>query len=356
MPGWKERANQDFRWNNELSQPSHPAMPSSPSRIPVAVIGVGEHGKNHARELRQVASAELVGVYDPQAERAGEVAREFGVRAFQSLEDALAAARAVSVVIPTSHHAELAHRAFDRGVDVLLEKPISRTLEEADGLIQRAETEKRILQIGHVERFNPGVVAARAITHAPVFFEVHRLGVFSARSLDVDVVFDLMIHDLDLILWMVDSAVKEVRAVGLAVLSDKVDIANARVEFENGTVANLTASRVSTEKVRKFRYFQPHEYITIDFARRDSLAVSVDRDGPSAKIGFQKLEAPPAEPLRAELEAFVESVRTRRPPLVGGREGRAALALAVRVMEGIEEHAASVNLPLMRSEGRSGEM
>ena len=325
-------------------------------KIPVAVIGVGEHGRNHARELRQVAGAELVGVYDLREERGREVARELGVRVFESLEEALGAVRAVSVVIPTTHHAELAHQAFDRGVDVLLEKPISRTLEEADDLVRRAEAKGRILQVGHVERFNPGVVAARAITRNPLFFEVHRLGVFSPRSLDVDVVFDLMIHDLDLILWMVDSPVSEVRAVGLAVLSDKVDIANARVEFENGTVANLTASRVSTEKVRKFRYFQPHEYISIDFARRDALAIGVDRDGPAPRIGFRKLEAVPGEPLRAELEAFIESVRTRRPPLVGGREGRAALALAGRVMRCIEEHAANVNLPLARAAGRSGEL
>lgn len=325
-------------------------------KIPVAVIGVGEHGRNHARELRQVAGAELVGVFDLRTDRAREVAAELGVKAFKSLEEALAAVRAVSVVIPTTHHAELALEAFERGVDVLLEKPISSTVEEADELIRRAEAQKCILQVGHVERFNPGVVAAKAITHDPLFFEVHRLGVFTPRSLDVDVVFDLMIHDLDLILWMVNSRVREVRAVGLAVLSDKVDIANARVEFENGTVANLTASRVSTEKVRKFRYFQPHEYISIDFSRRDALAVGVDRNGKAPRIGFRKLESAPGNPLRAELEAFVESVRTRRPPLVGGREGREALALAGRVMRSIEEHAASVNLPLAPSAGRSGEV
>jgi predicted dehydrogenase len=335
---------------------AHDVGANDGDRVPIAVIGVGEHGKNHARALRQVAGAELVGVFDVQAERARQFAAELGIRAFANLEEVLSAVRAVCVVIPTSSHAELAHQAFDAGVDVLLEKPISRTLEEADRLTRRAEAEKRILQVGHVERFNPGVVAARSITHSPLFFEVHRLGVFSPRSLDVDVVFDLMIHDLDLVLWMVDSPVKEVRAVGLAVLSDKVDIANARVEFENGTVANLTASRVSTEKVRKFRYFQPYEYVSIDFARRDSLAIRVDRDGPEPKIGFQKLESVPGEPLRAELEAFVESVLTRRPPLVGAREGRAALALAVQVMECIEQHAASVKAPLVRSEGRSGEM
>ncbi|MGH9650481.1 MAG: Gfo/Idh/MocA family protein, partial [Terriglobales bacterium] len=231
-----------------------------------------------------------------------------------------------------------------------------RTVEEADDLIARAAAGGRILQVGHLERFNPGVVAAKAVTRTPLFFEIHRLGVFSPRSLDVDVVFDLMIHDLDLILWMVDAPVCDVRAVGLPVLSDKVDIANARVEFDNGTVANLTASRVSTERVRKFRYFQPSEYVSIDFTRRDVLVLNVNREGASPSIGFRKLETAPQEPLRAELEAFVESVRTRRAPLVGGQEGRDALALAERVMICIEEHAALVNIPLGRAIGQSGEL
>jgi predicted dehydrogenase len=325
-------------------------------KIPVAVIGVGEHGRNHARHLGDIEDAELVGVFDARAERSQAVAGELGVRAFPSLEEALKAVQAVSVVIPTTDHAATAREAFARGVDVLLEKPITRTVEEADELTALAKEKGRILQVGHLERFNPGVAAAKAITRSPLFFEIHRLGVFSPRSLDVDVVFDLMIHDLDLVLWMVDAPVRDVRAVGLPVLSDKVDIANARVEFENGTVANLTASRVSTEKVRKFRYFQPNEYISIDFSRRDVIALSVNRDGAAPKIGFRKLEAPPLEPLRAELEAFIESVRTRRPPLVGGEEGRKALALAERVMTRIEEHAAQVNVPLTRPVGRSGEM
>ena len=331
-------------------------MALSHDKIPVAVIGVGEHGKNHARHLKNIAGVELVGVFDLNASRCREVSAEFGVRAFENLDDALNAARAVSVVIPTTDHAQVAHRAFDRGVDVLVEKPITRTVEEADALVEHAAAAECILQVGHLERFNPGVMAARAQTHNPLFFEIHRLGVFSPRSLDVDVVFDLMIHDLDLVLWMVDAPVSEVRAVGLPVLSDKVDIANARVEFQNGTVANLTASRVSTERVRKFRYFQPNEYISIDFARRDALALQVDRNGPSPHIGFRKLETLQVEPLRAELEAFIDSVQTRRPPLVSGREGRAALALAERVMKCIEQHAAQVNIPLHRSAGASGEL
>ena len=323
--------------------------------IPVAVLGVGEHGKKHARELKQVAGAELVGVYDLRPERTRETAVELSVRAFECLDEALSSVRAVSVVIPTTDHAALARQAFARGVDVLLEKPLTRTVEEANELIALAERAGRILQVGHLERFNPGVLAARAVTTHPMFFEIHRLGVFSSRSLDVDVVFDLMIHDLDLVLWMVDAPWRDVRAVGLPVLSDKVDIANARVEFENGAVANFTASRVSTEKVRKFRYFQPNEYFSIDFTRRDATLIRVDRSGPSPRIAFQKLATAPQEPLRAELEAFVESVRTRRPPLVGGREGKKALALAVQVMNCIEEHAALVNAPIGRSVGQSGE-
>jgi predicted dehydrogenase len=325
-------------------------------KIPVAVIGVGEHGRKHARAFRQVADAELVGVFDLRQDRAREVATELGVKAFGSLDETLEAARGVSVVIPATDHAAVALQAFDRDVDVLLEKPVTRTVDEADELIKRSKLRGRILQVGHLERFNPGVLAAKRVTHRPMFFEVHRLGVFSPRSMDVDVVFDLMIHDLDLVLWLVGAPVREVRGVGLPVLTDKVDIANARVEFANGAVANLTASRVSTEKVRKFRYFQPDEYLSIDFTRRDVLVLSLDRNGPAPRINFRKLDTQPAEPLQAELEAFVESIRTRKPPLVGGQEGRDALALAEAVMKRIEEHAALVNISLGRAVGQSGEM
>ena len=325
-------------------------------KVPVGVIGVGEYGSNHARQLKEVRAAELIGVYDLNLDRAQTIAEELGTRAFGSADELLDAVQAASVVIPTARHRETVSLAFERGVDVLVEKPIARTVEEADALIRQAEEAGRILQVGHVERFNPGVAAAKAATRNPLFFEVHRLGVFSSRSLDVDVVFDLMIHDLDLVLWMTGASPVEVRAVGLPVLSDKVDIANARVEFSNGAVANLTASRVSTEKVRKFRYFQPHEYISIDFTRRDALVLSVDRDGPEPRVGFRKLETHKREPLGAELESFVESVRTRRPPLVGGREGREALALAEQVMICIEQHAARVHFPLTRAAGRTGEL
>ena len=303
-----------------------------------------------------VKGAELAGVYDQREDRAAELAAELGVRAFKSLEEALENVEAVSIVIPTTDHADVARAAMEAGIDVLLEKPITRTVEEADELIQLAERTGRILQVGHLERFNPGVVAAKAVTRQPLFFEIHRLGVFSPRSLDVDVVFDLMIHDLDLVLWLANAKVREVRAVGLPVLTDRVDIANARVEFENGAVANFTASRVSTEKVRKFRYFQPHEYLSIDFSRRDALMLYVDRQGERPRIAFRNLEAQAADPLEAELESFAECVRTRRPPLVGGQEGRSALALAENVMVCIEEHAGRVNVPLTRPSGHSGEL
>ncbi|MGH9454204.1 MAG: Gfo/Idh/MocA family oxidoreductase [Terriglobia bacterium] len=325
-------------------------------RIRVGVLGVGEHGKHHARQYTEIEPAHLAGVYDIRPERCQQVAAELGVRAFSSVEEALRAVQAASIVIPTTEHAAVARRAFELGVDVLLEKPITRTVEEADELIKVAESCGRILQVGHIERFNPGVVAAKAITQRPLFFEVHRLGVFSPRSLDVDVVYDLMIHDLDLVLWMVGAAPRQVHAVGLPVLTNKVDIANARVEFENGAVANFTASRVSTEKVRKFRYFQPNEYVSIDFSRQDALVIGVDRTKMNPEMSFRKLETRPIEPLRAEIEAFLESVRTRRAPLAGGREGRAALALAADVMDRIERHAAEVQISLSRAVGHAGEI
>jgi predicted dehydrogenase len=336
-------------------------MPSASSQVPVAVIGVGEHGKKHARAFTASSGAHLVGVYDIVTDRCQAVAGELGVRAFPNLGETLEHARAVSIVIPTTSHLAVAREAIARGVDVLVEKPITVTLAEADELINCAADCQVVLQVGHVERFNPGARAAKAVTRNPLFFEVHRLGVFSPRSLDVDVVFDLMIHDLDLVLWMVESPVREVRAVGLPVLSSKVDIANARVEFENGTVANFTASRVSTERVRKFRYFQPNEYISIDFARRDAIALSVDRANSPTQIGYRKLGGSPGtsavdDPLQAQIDAFVSSVETRECPLVSGEEGRAALALAEQVMSCIEQHAAALNVPLDRAPGSSGEI
>ncbi len=311
--------------------------------IRVAVVGAGEFGKNHIRVLRELEGAELVGIVDINGERARQVAAEFGTEVIRDL-DALAAAgvAAASVAVPTKEHASVGCHLLDAGVDVLVEKPMASSLKEAGSLIASAQRSGRILQIGHVERFNPAVAAAQKVVSRPMFFEVHRLGVFTPRSLDIDVVYDVMIHDLDILLALVDAPVVDLKAVGIPVITDKVDIAHARIEFQTGTVANVTASRVSTERVRKMRFFQEHEYISLDFARQDALRIRVQPGSPQPGIGFEKLPATPEEPLRAELRAFLDSVRTRKPPVVDGAAGRRNLELADRVMAGILEHAGRV--------------
>src|SRR6201993_158533 len=311
-------------------------------RIRVAVAGCGEFGRNHARVYREMESAELAGVFDRDATRAAAFAQEFNTRTFSTLQEMQAQVDAASVAVPTVAHAEVGSRLMEFGIDVLVEKPMAKDLEGADALLAAAKKHARILQVGHVERFNPAVRAVEPILNRPLFFEVHRLGVFTPRSLDVDVIYDLMIHDLDILLALVGEPVTEVKAVGIPVLTDKVDIAHARLEFEGGAVANVTASRVSTERVRKVRFFQQHEYISLDSARRDALRVRVNRPGPEPDFGFEKLDAPAIEPLRAELEAFLEAVRTRKTPKTDGVSSRASLELAVRVMESIQEHAERV--------------
>jgi predicted dehydrogenase len=313
-------------------------------KIRVAVVGAGEFGRNHARVCREIEGAELVGVNDQDARRAAAVAKEFQTKVLANLEELRGVADAVSVAVPTVAHSEVGCRLMEIGLDVLVEKPMAVNLAEAEALLASAKKNKRILQVGHVERFNPAVIAVEPILNRPLFFEVHRLGVFTPRSLDVDVIYDLMIHDLDILLALVKQPVTEVKAVGIPVLTNKVDIAHARLEFVGGAVANVTASRVSTERVRKMRFFQQHEYISLDYARRDALRVSVKKPGPQPEFGFQKLDAPAIEPLRAELEAFVDAVRTRKEPKTNGSAGRAALELASRVMASIQEHAERVQL------------
>jgi predicted dehydrogenase len=307
-------------------------------KIRVGVVGAGEFGRNHARVYREMGSVELVGVVDQNAERAEAIAQEFGTRAFKGIEELQGAVDAVSVAVPTIAHADVGCRLMAMGIDVLVEKPMAASLAEADALLEAARRHQRILQVGHVERFNPAVIAVEPILNRPLFFEVHRLGVFTPRSLDVEVIYDLMIHDLDILLALVKEPVTEVKAVGIPVLTDKVDIAHARIEFAGGAVANVTASRVSTERVRKMRFFQHHEYISLDYARRDALRVGVKKPGPQPEFGFEKLAAPAVEPLRAELEAFAAAVRTRVAPKTDGVAGRAALELASRVMQSIREH------------------
>ncbi len=311
-------------------------------RIRVAVAGCGEFGRNHARVYREMKSAELVGVFDTDVTRAAALAQEFDTRSFSSLEQMQGQIDAATVAVPTVAHAEVGCALMQLGIDVLVEKPMAKDLADADALLAVAKKHARILQVGHVERFNPAVLAVESIINRPLFFEVHRLGVFTPRSLDVDVIYDLMIHDLDILLALVGEQVTEVKAVGIPVLSDKVDIAHARLEFAGGAVANVTASRVSTERVRKVRFFQQREYISLDYARRDALRVGVKRAGPEPEFAFEKLPSAGVEPLRAELEAFLDAVRTRKEPKTNGTAGRAALELATRVMACIQEHAARV--------------
>ncbi len=316
----------------------------------VAVVGVGEFGRNHVRVWSNMDGAELVGVVDTNAERAAAVAAEFGTRVLRDV-DSLATEKidAVSLAVPTKEHCRIGCRLLDAGMDVLVEKPMASTLAEADGLIASAQRQNRILQIGHLERFNPAVVAAKKIIAQPMFFEIHRLGMFTPRSLDIDVVYDVMIHDLDILLSLVDSPVIDLKAVGIPVITDKVDIAQARVEFETGTVANLTASRVSTERVRKIRFFQEHEYISLDYTRQDLLRVRVVPGDPQPEIKFEQVPVTQEEPLIAELRAFLLATRTRRTPRVDGVAGRRALELASRVMAGIQEHAERVKRGAFRS-------
>jgi len=313
-------------------------------KIRVAVVGTGEFGRNHARVYRELDGVELVGVFDENPERAATVAAEFQTLVLTRLEELPRRADAASVAVPTVAHAEVGCRLLQMGLDVLVEKPLAVNLSEADALLHAAKNNGRILQVGHVERFNPAVIAVEPILNHPLFFEVHRLGVFTPRSLDVDVIYDLMIHDLDILLAMVNEPVVEVKAVGIPVLTEKVDIAHARLEFAGGAVANVTASRVSTERVRKMRFFQQHEYISLDYARRDALRIGVKKPGPQPEFGFEKLNAPAVEPLHAELEAFVAASRSRREPRTNGAAGRAALELASRVMASIQEHAARVQI------------
>jgi predicted dehydrogenase len=340
-----------------------------PIKINVAVIGVGAFGRNHARvyqQLQQAGSVRLVGVVDPDTARADAIAREFSCKSFGSVEQMLmthSEVQAASVAVPTVLHLEVARNLMEAGVDVLIEKPLAATLGEADELLRLALEHKRVAQVGHVERFNPAVRATLPLINRPMFFEVHRLSVFSPRALDVDVVLDLMIHDLDVVLTFVKSGVKEIRAVGLPILSGKVDIANVRVEFESGCVANFTASRVSTERVRKLRFFQAGQYISIDYGRQDVLVFSVaggigSAGGsavgrpagmaaePSVNPQIQMAKPPitAEEPLLAEIKAFLQSVRDRSRPVVSLEDGRRALELGLAILAEIARHAGRIGV------------
>ena len=343
------------------------------------MAGAGAFGRNHLRVYRELETAglgvALVAAIEPDSERAADTAAKYAIPVFSTVDELLSAdlhLNAATVAVPTVHHHAVAAALLDAGLDLLVEKPLATSLQEADDLIDRADRGELILQPGHLERFNPAVLAIQSQLHRPMFFESHRLSIFTPRALDVDVVLDLMIHDLDIVLTFAASPVREVRAVGLPILSPKVDIANVRVEFESGCVANFTASRVSTERVRKLRFFEPRQYVSIDYARQDLLIIGVDQalppqvaaalasglldaaalaklaaahhaSGPEAALGpglsFSKFDVTPGEPLKLELGSFVNAVRTRCQPRVTARQGRAALALALAIQDSMAAHA-----------------
>ncbi len=298
------------------------------------VIGVGHLGKHHARILASLPGVTLAGVIDTNQERAGQIAAERGTTAYADLSEVPGKIDVAVVAVPTESHAAIAMRLVEAGIHTLVEKPVTQTVAEADTLIAAAKARGVVFAVGHSERFNPAVAAARPHIKDPRFIEVHRLGQFPDRSLDIDVVLDLMIHDIDLILSLVPSEVEGVEAVGVPVLTPRIDIANARLRFANGCIANLTASRISREPVRKIRFFQQDAYVSIDTAARE---VEMWRVMPQAaglpKIGGGKLEVAGDEALKGELEDFLGAVRDGRPPAVTGEQGRAALALATRIVE-----------------------
>ena len=349
-----------------------------PDPIRVAVVGAGAFGRNHLRVYRELAAAnevELVGIVEPNTALREQLATS-DTPIFASVADLLASGagiHAASVCVPTVAHAVIAEELLRAGIDVLIEKPFATTLEQADSIIALAQELGRIVQIGHLERFNPAVTALAEHIHRPMFFECHRLSIFTPRSLDVDVVLDLMIHDLDIVLSLANSPVREVRAVGIPVLSSKADIANVRVEFDSGCIANFTASRISTERVRKLRLFQQRQYLSVDFARQELFAISVDKDAqgkiavlmaappeiraqmlaaytaqagdhPSAGLSLQKYDVAHGEPLALEIQDFLQSVRKRTQPRVTAQAGRDALALALQITSSIEEHAKRAGL------------
>jgi predicted dehydrogenase len=302
--------------------------------VRVGVVGVGALGQHHARVYADLEGATLVGVYDRDLARASEVASRFGCPRFERLEDLVEVAAAVSVAVPTVDHHAVGRVVLEAGKDLLMEKPIALRLDEADDLVALAASRGRVLQVGHVERFNPAAEALRRNAPDPRFIEVHRLAAFSPRSLDVDVVLDLMIHDLDLVLTLDASELVQVDAVGVPVLTPKVDIANARLRFASGLIANLTASRVSADRVRKFRVFSPRTYVSADFAAREAQVYRLRPGVPGGlpEIAVEQTSGADEEPLRRELQAFIAAVHDRRP-LVSGHDGRQALALALRVID-----------------------
>ena len=303
-------------------------------KLRVAVVGVGHLGRHHARILSTLPGVDLVAVVDTNRARADEIARASRTEAAFDFRDVLGRVEAVTIAVPTERHRDVAAPFLASGLPVLVEKPMARSLAEADAMIEAAARSGTILAVGHTERFNPAVDAARPMLRDPRFIEVHRLGTFPERSLDIDVVFDLMIHDLDVVLSVVRAEVESIDAVGVPVLTGRVDIANARVRFANGCIANLTASRISRERVRKIRFFQTAAYVSIDYALQKLETyrlVKGTAQTPSIEGG--EVMVANEEPLKRELADFVDAIAANRPPRVDGAQGRRALALAQQITD-----------------------
>ncbi len=305
----------------------------------VGVVGVGYLGSIHARIYARMPDVELVGVVDIDPTIAKKVGAECHCEVFNAPEQLLDEVQAVSIVVPTTSHREVSELFIDNGVDILLEKPVAHTVEDAELLVSAAERAGIILQVGHLERFNAGVIALADMLDRPRFFEVHRLGTFVERATDVDVITDLMIHDIDIVLSLVQSPLDRVTAVGTKVVTSHVDIANARLEFEDGTVANVTASRVSSKKFRRIRVFGESRYLALNFSDQQLEVVRPCKNNENdrfAEIVSERIKIEQRPPLDAELEHFIECVRERRAPLVGGRDGLEALKVAEIVQRDIE--------------------
>ncbi|MGI8555656.1 MAG: Gfo/Idh/MocA family oxidoreductase [Pyrinomonadaceae bacterium] len=319
--------------------------------LKTAVVGVGSLGRHHARnyaEIAQTNAVEFVGVCDTNKENVREIAEKNSCNYFTDWRELLDKVDAVSIATPTETHSEIACAFLEKGVNVLVEKPFAKTLAEADLMIEAAEKSGAKLMVGHLERFNPAMVALRPHVTKPLYFEIHRVSPFPNRSLDVDVVLDVMIHDLDAVQWLIGASVKisEIHAVGIPVISEKVDAANARLEFENGAVANITASRIGTEKIRKTRFYQTNSYVVLDYATKFASITSLAPNAihPLLGISINKLEINDIEPLRAEIEAFLNCISEDETPPITAADGRRALSLALGVLEKIETHRSLLNV------------
>ena len=306
-------------------------------------MGAGQFGKNHCRVVHESARAELVAVVDTDAGRAAEAGAASNAAALPDFRALAGTVDAAVVAVPTTWHEAVTVGLLEAGIDVLVEKPIAPDMESAGRMVEAAERCGRILQVGHLERFNPAVAELERRSTLPLFFEIHRLNMFSPRSLDVDVVLDLMIHDVDIVLALAKTEPSEIRAAGIRILSQKEDIANVRLQFPNGCVANLTASRVSTERVRKLRLFQPKQYLSLDYGRQELLIFSV---GEGQQIGFEKAALTNGEPLKLQLDAFLDSVESRKLPKCSGAAARQTLGTALAILDKIREHSDIVSRSL----------